>query len=388
MAANRTPRTPSYRLHKPTGQAFVEIEGKRHYLGKHELPETKQAYHRMVSEWIANGYRLPVAPEEVTIAEVCDAYLAHCKVYYRTQDGQPTSTLSECRQCANLVLGLYGDKKAVTFGPNALRAVRQKWIDDGLSISTINSYAGTIKQMFKWAASHEMIPVETYQALATLPGLRRGRGVGKDPQPREVVPQEDIDKTLEYLPRPLQAVVKLQLHTGARPSEILNLKRGDIDCTGEVWVAIIRDHKMSYRGKERRLFFGPRAKSVLRPFLVRHDGQYLFSPKEAVKERRENARKGPGRRENQKPDARRTERTIGDCYDFRAYGSAVRVACKKAGVDSWSPYRLRHTAATTIEASSDLETAKAILGHSGLDITQIYVHKDHKAAAAWAAAHG
>lgn len=33
----RTPRTPKYRHHKPTGQAYVEFDGKRHYLGKFDL---------------------------------------------------------------------------------------------------------------------------------------------------------------------------------------------------------------------------------------------------------------------------------------------------------------------------------------------------------------
>jgi integrase len=35
-----------------------------------------------------------------------------------------------------------------------------------------------------------------------------------------------------------------------------------------------------------------------------------------------------------------------------------------------------------------METAKAILGHSSINITQVYIHRDNKTAAAWAALHG
>lgn len=38
--------------------------------------------------------------------------------------------------------------------------------------------------------------------------------------------------------------------------------------------------------------------------------------------------------------------------------------------------------ATTIEATADLETASGTLGHSGLNITQVYVHRGNRTAAA------
>ncbi len=381
-----TPRTPSLRLHKPSGQAFTEIEGKRHYLGKHGLPETHRAYHVLIAEWMSHGYRLPVAPEKLTLVELVAAYMDHCEIYYRGTKPTPSSSYFEVDITLKKMLTLYREVAATSFGPKALRAVRNLWVQDNLSITTINNRAGIIKRMFQWAASHEMLPVECYQALATVPGLRRGRGVGKDPVTRDVIPAEVLDKTLEQLPSTLRAIIRLQLLTGARPSEILNLKRGDIDCTGEIWSAVIREHKTSYRGKQRFLFFGPRARSVLRPFLLRKDMDFLFSPKDAQKDRNRNA--DSHRRPNQAPNKKKTEREVGDHYDPHAYNRAIARACKAAGVETWCPYRLRHTAATLIEASADMETAKAILGHSSINITQVYVHRDNKTAAAWAALHG
>ncbi len=88
-AQKNTPphRVPSFRLHKATGQGFVEIEGHRHYLGRHDRPETLQAYHRFISEWIANGRRLEVPPDEITVLELVDRYLEHCAVYYARSNG-------------------------------------------------------------------------------------------------------------------------------------------------------------------------------------------------------------------------------------------------------------------------------------------------------------
>src|SRR4051812_47820333 len=39
---------PSYRLHRPSGQAVVTIDGKDQYLGKHDSPESHAEYDRRI----------------------------------------------------------------------------------------------------------------------------------------------------------------------------------------------------------------------------------------------------------------------------------------------------------------------------------------------------
>ena len=39
---------PSYLKHRPTGQAFVKIDGKFHYLGAYGSPESRTAYGNLV----------------------------------------------------------------------------------------------------------------------------------------------------------------------------------------------------------------------------------------------------------------------------------------------------------------------------------------------------
>jgi hypothetical protein len=46
-------RTPKYRHYKPKDLAVVRIDGKDHYLGKYDSPESREKYHRLVAEWIS-----------------------------------------------------------------------------------------------------------------------------------------------------------------------------------------------------------------------------------------------------------------------------------------------------------------------------------------------
>jgi hypothetical protein len=48
-------RAPRYRLHKSTGQAIVTIDGKDIYLGKHRSAASREAYRRIVGEWMQHG---------------------------------------------------------------------------------------------------------------------------------------------------------------------------------------------------------------------------------------------------------------------------------------------------------------------------------------------
>ena len=50
---------PNYRLHKASGQAFVELSGRRFYLGIHGSKVSREEYDRRISEYLANGRTLP-----------------------------------------------------------------------------------------------------------------------------------------------------------------------------------------------------------------------------------------------------------------------------------------------------------------------------------------
>ena len=53
---------PKYRHHKGSGQAFVQIKGRRHYLGKWDSTASKERYAAFVAELAACPSVSPVQP--------------------------------------------------------------------------------------------------------------------------------------------------------------------------------------------------------------------------------------------------------------------------------------------------------------------------------------
>ena len=105
---------PKLRCNKPSGRAFVELNGRRVCLGKYGEPETEQAYHRTLTEWAAHGRQLPPEPAQITVFEVA-AYWAYAEKYHVKPDGTPTSTLDGVKKAIQGLTALYGETPAAEF---------------------------------------------------------------------------------------------------------------------------------------------------------------------------------------------------------------------------------------------------------------------------------
>jgi integrase len=101
--------------------------------------------------------------------------------------------------------------------------------------------------MFKWAACREMLPVSVYQSLKTLEPLKRGRATAAESEPIKLVPPAIVESTRPFLIRQINALIYLQLLTGARGGELFRLRRGDIDRSRQVWKYMPADHKTAWR---------------------------------------------------------------------------------------------------------------------------------------------
>ena len=69
MSASSSLKPPAYRLHKPTGRAVVRLNGHDHYLGKHNTPESRAEYDRLIAEWLTSG-RHPLREATLTVNEL------------------------------------------------------------------------------------------------------------------------------------------------------------------------------------------------------------------------------------------------------------------------------------------------------------------------------
>jgi integrase len=377
---------PKYRKHKASGQAFVELNGHRHYLGPYGTKASKLEYDRLIGEWLQHGRQSPAGPDRggLTVVELIVAYLNFAKSYYR-KDGQPTNEVRDIRLSLRPVKTLYGRQPCSEFGPTALKVVRQKMVDDGLSRKLINQRIGRVKRMFKWGASSELIPASIPQSLSTVEGLKRGRTEARETKPVRPVVDAMVDATLLHLPSVVADMVRLQRFTGMRPAELCILRPMDLDRADNVWTYRPESHKTQHHGKERVVCIGPQAQGVLLRYLARDPAAYCFRPCDSESKRladRHAARIVPlscGNRPGSNR-VRKAKRLAGERYTTHSYYYAIRRACDKAFTvpqeltddaaakwradHRWSPLQIRHSAATEIRRRYGLEAAQVALPHT------------------------
>lgn len=179
-------RLPKYRHYKPKNLAVVRIDGKDHYLGRYDSPESHENYRRVLAEWLAKGRTDREVPEQqadtdsgLTINELILAYVKFVDGYY-VKDGRPTVEPTNVRLVMRLLRQLYGRSPVSSFGPLALKAVRNEMIRAGDCRTEINRRVGRIVRMFKWGVSEELVHPFVYESLRTVSGLRKGRsGAGE-----------------------------------------------------------------------------------------------------------------------------------------------------------------------------------------------------------------
>lgn len=204
-------KNPSYRHHKPTDQAFVELSGKRLYLGRHGTPASRAEYKRLVAEWLGNGRQIPVPSSDLTVAELCSRFMRHAETYYRKPGGTPTSEICTFRSAIRVLTHIYSETPVSDFGPRALKAVREAMIAgetapadppaDGKppkvrkpwSRKHVNEMVSRVRMIFKWGVAEELIPAATYLAIHTVKGLKRGRCEVRETDPVKPVASGNLE---------------------------------------------------------------------------------------------------------------------------------------------------------------------------------------------------
>lgn len=370
----RAPRVPSYRLHKPTGQAVVTLSGHDHYLGRHGTPASRQKYARLIAEWSALGGSVPPRGPDLSVSEVLAAYYAFAKSYY-VKGGEPTRQIERVRRALAPARDLYGDTPAARFGPVALKACRAEYVRQGWCRRLVNQSTSCLARAFKWACAEELVPPELYHGLASVEGLKKGRTEAPESPPVLPAPEAAIEAALPGLSPVLADVVRVQLLTGARPGEALSLRAGELDRGGDVWLWRPASHKTEHLAREKVLFVGPRCQALLAPYLLRRGDAYLFSPAESVRlyrERARAARRTPVQPSQQDRSVERPRRRPGERYLRTSYARAVAKACARAGCEHWHPHQLRHNAATRLAEQFGWEVTRIILGHRSIDTTRLY----------------
>jgi integrase len=416
-------RTPSYRIHKSSGQAVVTLDGRDYYLGRYGSVASRAEYDRLISEWLANGRRMPSsAPSDLAVAELIAQYTEFADWYY-VKHGERTKEAVNIEIAMRPVNLLYGEKPAREFGPLALKAVRQAYIEADLCRNEVNKRVRHVVRMFRWAVENELVPASVHHGLKAVTGLRRGRTEARESDPVKPVPEAFVDRIEPHVSRQIWAMIQLQRLTGMRPGEVCIMRTSDLDTSGRVWTYTPSTHKTEHHGIERRVYLGPRAQAVLRPWLRTELSAFLFQPQEAEAARLSALR--AARKTTVQPSQRnrrvaRPEKAPADRYDTDSYGRAITYGCDRANphpveadaetrrksakspaerqaianalatwrkenakelrawrkAHRWRPHRLRHNAATWLRKEFGLDVARVILGHSTPVVTEIYAEID------------
>jgi integrase len=330
---------PKYCCHKPSGRAYVRIDGKMLYLGKHGSQASRREYDRIIAEFLASGRQGYKSPDGLIIENLILRYL-DCideRQYRNITKVRVANVLSRLQN-------LYGQLPITQFSPGALKTVRKRYIEEGLCRDTINNYIGIIKQVFSWGCEEEIVPAAVAGALRTVKALQQGRTSAPEYDDIQPVPDGIVEKTLPHIKSSqIQDMVRVQRLIGGRPQDVFNMRLCDIDRSGEIWKYAPFTHKTKKRGKIRELPIGPRAQAILQKYIEQSNDpeQFLFL----------------------RPKNR---------YYDRWYANAILFACKRAGVPRWTPNQLRHTAGTEIRNKFRLEYAQVVLGHANARTTEIY----------------
>lgn len=372
---------PVYRLHQHSGQGRTRVNGHDVYLGPFNSRESLDRFEEIVREWLIEQQ---VDKFTLTIDVLCLKYLKHVDSYYK-KDGEPTSEPANIRTALKYLIAEKGTSNARSFGPKALRKVRDAMIEAGCVRTSINRMISRVRGCFSWGISEELLDASQLVALRTVKDLQPDRSEAIESEPVCPVDLALVKAIEPFVSRQIWAVIQLQRLTAARPGEILVMRTCDLNMTPEVWEYIPHRHKMQHKRRVRVIPINAQAQEILKSFLKPNEPEaYLFSPAEAraehLEQRRAN-RKTPmtpsqAKRQPKKDAARRP----GAKYTTSAYGYAIRKACLKAEVEHWHPHQIRHTVATEVERLHGRDVSRALLGHKSANTTDGYIEQDNSTA--------
>ena len=336
------------------GVYYVYVNRKKVYLGKGDRKSIDVRYKTFLKK-LNDGSNVVVNTEleTVSILELSARFLEAHKDYYAHKDGAQDKQLDRYKTALSFPISLFPSLRVDSFGAKRLIATRDAMIaTNRFSRTYVNTLINCIRHVFTWAVEQELVPPETLVALRSVSPLRRGKTSAKESARVLPVSADVVEATLPFLPPTVAAIVTVQRYTGMRPSEVLNMRVRDLEPCDDGLRYTLEDDKTSYRrleGDKRIVYLGARAASACLPYLSnKQPDAFVF----------------PSDEDSDTP------------YQPTSYGRAITRAAKRAGVDHWSPYQLRHLFATEVRHALGLEAAQTALGHKKADVTQIYAERD------------
>jgi len=272
----------------------------------------------------------------LSVGELCERFV----LAMREEHGARSWWEERARAVAMLVCAKYAGLEATAFGPKALQDIQQTLLAEGrLTRYGINRSKQHIVALFKWAVSQELVPPSAWHALQAVRALRRGKG--RDNPPRLPADSAAVDAVVAHLMANGNAgaalCIRFMRATGCRPGEAFAATAADFRLSDPLPTYTVREHKNTHRGMERVVPLNAAAVAAVRDALaarpLTHGPLFVNS--------------------------------AGHGWEKSVMLNIVKRACASLGIQHWTPYQLRHLAATeAVNRTGNEAAVAAMLGHA------------------------
>jgi integrase len=371
------------------GLAFVQIRGKRMYLGKFGSQEAQRRYAAII-DGLATGQVPLVVSRAPLIKDVMAAYFEYARQHY-ARDGGISPEFAHVKEALRPLYKLHALTPASQFGPRALVQVRTALAKSGLSRTTVNHHLGRIKRCLRWASENEVCEPELYHRISCVKGLYKGQDGVKEAPPVKPADIDAIHALVPFLSPQVGAMLQLQFYCGMRAGEVRLMRACDIDTSAPIWLYYPHKHKTEWRGHSQVKAIPKIAQEIIQQFMGPDREAYLFSPQDAAAWHAAELLKGrvPRKTPRYPSEARRVQRLSrnrarrvskkvpGKCYSTQSYRQAIVRGfdrAEKAGVTitRFTPNMVRHSIVTFVSRELGQQKAQRWAGHLSLDTTQLY----------------
>ncbi len=262
-----------------------------------------------------------------TLAWVRDVILPRIE-----QSGIRPGTHKEYRITMQHLIEIFGEGAPLdSFGKESSAVIKAELLD-GRSPHTVNKQLRNARHIFEYVVDAEALPANPFRRVKMLRTSRK---------PRSLTP-EQVDaffRALEVEPDIVRHLLPIYLYEGMRRSELLAVKRTDIDPV--TWRMVLVNIKHRDK-KERSILLNEQSIPHVQWFMQRHFSQYPFA--------------------QVKPD--------------QVTHWAKRVL-RRAGLDSYHLHDFRHTFATlAIRQGARVRDVQRHVGHTSVTTTEGYMHED------------
>lgn len=274
------------------------------------------------------------------------AFLNYLQYEKRSSSNTVEAYRNDLKQFSEFLKNAYDQEDLLAVDAGEIRMWMVQMMEAGLTARSVNRKVSTLRAFYRYHLKMKHITVNPTEAV-----------VG--PKIAKRLPQYVEENEMDHLFRADlfaddfegwrdRLIIELFYVTGMRLSELVNIKRGDINLYDNAVKVLGK------RNKERIIPFSPRMSELIAKYLHFLDEKFPENPKNSFIFVASNGNK---------------------IYPKAVYRIVRKYLDMVTTIDKRSPHVLRHTFATQmLNHGADLNAIKEILGHSSLAATQVYTH--------------